>query len=82
MTNEMYMYESMIFNALVLYQSNIILLSTTTITLKEIGKFFYVSHHISKMKNQFVKEFLQQQFIVRKFWCVVYISGGSLTLLA
>ena len=31
MTNEMYMYESMIFNALVLYQSNIILLSTTTI---------------------------------------------------
>ena len=43
------------------------LLSTTTITLKEIGKFFYVSHHISKMKNQFVKEFLQQQFIVRKF---------------
>ena len=40
---------------------------TTTITLKEIGKFFYVSHHISKMKNQFVKEFLQQQFIVRKF---------------
>ena len=64
------------------YYSNIMLLSTTTITLKEIGEFFYVSHHISKMKNQFVKEFLQQQFIVRKFWCVVYISGGSLTLLA
>ena len=45
---------------------------TTTITLKEIGNFFYVSHHISKMKNQFVKEFLQQQFIVRKFWCGIY----------
>ena len=54
------------------------LLSTTTITLKEIGKFFYVSHHISKMKNQFVKEFLQQQFNDRQ-WSMK-INNGNYSL--